>query len=330
MGNAAVQVDFLMSGIIDANGLPLTGGKVDTFEAGTTTPKQTFVESDKSVVEANPIILDSLGRKLVFADGNYKFVIKTAADVVLSTFDNIEYGIAPPLVLPETSAPPGIADSGQLTGLDSGGRTELRYTNDIGGDTQMTKNGKINAIAGPGVVVDKRIVVFSGTTGLVVQDVPITVDANGIIINSGITATLVLKNTGNPPGTVGSGKYSAKEIGAVGSNVIEALYTDGLGNNVQLTDGGKLKVFGAFDTTRLPDVKQLNEATDGLVIVRGGFAAEWNVKTDGNDPPTTVRSEVITSGTDVGSSLTPVRKGDNWLVTKLAAPAVTIHFMPIG
>lgn len=325
MGNAAIQVDFLMAGFIDASGNPLAAGKVDTFEAGTTTPKQTFVESDKSVVESNPIILDGLGRKLVFADGNYKFVVKDKDDNVIITFDNLEYGLIS-VVLPEVSAPPGIAGSGQFTTFQTSGRTEARYTDDIGQDTQISKNGKLNAIAGPGVVIDKRLMVFLGTTGLSVQAVPITIDANGIITNTGISATLSLTNTGFPSGAAGVGKYSAKDVGA---GVIEALYTDAAGNNAQLTDDGALKIFGTLDTTRLPDVVQLNEATHGLIMVRGGFAAAWKVQADSGNPPSVVSHEVITSGTDVGSSTTPVRKGENWRVVLLAG-TVTIHFRPIG
>jgi len=286
MGNAAIQVDFLMAGIIDSNGLPLTGGKVDTFEAGTTTPKQTFVESDKSVVEENPIILDALGRKLVFADGNYKFVIKTSDDVVLSTFDNLEYGIVS-VILPKVSAPPGIADKGQLTGLPDGDRTELRYTDDLGGDTQLTKGGKINAIAGPGLVIDRRIVTFQGTDGLDVQDVPVTINANGTIIDSGISAELVLRETGFPNATVGSGKYSVKELVSVGSNIIEAMYTDGLGNNVQLTEDGAVKVppqigLGDWDARAVGII--FTETTDGFVIAYRDTGPTGNISmiTDSN------------------------------------------------
>lgn len=85
-------VEFLLAGFTDNSGEPLSGGKVYTYEAGTTTPKVTYTDVGGATPEANPIILDSNGRKQVFADGSYKFVIKTSADVTLYTFDNLYFG----------------------------------------------------------------------------------------------------------------------------------------------------------------------------------------------------------------------------------------------
>lgn len=85
------QVDFLLSGMTDTNGQPLSGGKVYTYIAGTTTNKTTWTNYGETVAEANPIILDAYGRKQVFADGLYKFVVKTSADVTLYTWDNVYF-----------------------------------------------------------------------------------------------------------------------------------------------------------------------------------------------------------------------------------------------
>lgn len=88
------QVDFLLSGFSDSNGDPLSGGKVYTYIAGTTTNKTTWSNITGTSAHANPIILDSNGTKQVFADGLYKFVVTDSADVVLYTFDNLSYGVA--------------------------------------------------------------------------------------------------------------------------------------------------------------------------------------------------------------------------------------------
>lgn len=79
---------------IDANGNPLTGGKVYTYLAGTSTPAGTWTTSAGDVAQANPIILNSLGATTnpvwLTANKAYKFVIKDASDVTtLYTFDNI-------------------------------------------------------------------------------------------------------------------------------------------------------------------------------------------------------------------------------------------------
>jgi hypothetical protein len=88
LGGAGVQ-------FFDNNGDPLSGGKLFTYAAGTTTPQQTFTTSVGNVFHTNPIILDAAGR--VPAGGEiwlansvtYKFVLKTSADVVLATWDNL-------------------------------------------------------------------------------------------------------------------------------------------------------------------------------------------------------------------------------------------------
>ncbi len=89
----ALQVEFLQAGLIDSNGDALAGGKVYTYEAGTTNNKACWTAADKSVAATNPVMLDANGVAIIYADGNYKFVVKTAADVTVYTWDNIYFGI---------------------------------------------------------------------------------------------------------------------------------------------------------------------------------------------------------------------------------------------
>lgn len=73
----------------DSDGEPLAGGKLYTYEAGTTTPKATFTTQAGDVQNDNPIILDSAGRATLFLVGSYKFTLTNSADVVIKTTDNI-------------------------------------------------------------------------------------------------------------------------------------------------------------------------------------------------------------------------------------------------
>ncbi len=77
----------------DNNGVPLSGGKLYTYAAGTTTPAATYTSEDGNTANANPIILNSAGRpsSQVWLDNNttYKFVLTTSTDIVLWTMDNI-------------------------------------------------------------------------------------------------------------------------------------------------------------------------------------------------------------------------------------------------
>lgn len=79
----------------DNNGNPLTGGKIYTYEAGTTTPLATYTSKSGSVAHTNPIVLDAAGRVPnggeIWNDYTklYKFVLKTSTDVTIATFDNV-------------------------------------------------------------------------------------------------------------------------------------------------------------------------------------------------------------------------------------------------
>lgn len=79
----------------DNNGNPLSGGKIYTYVAGTTTPATTYSTSAGNIANANPIILDAAGRisgsSEIWLTKNvaYKFIITTSADVLLATWDNV-------------------------------------------------------------------------------------------------------------------------------------------------------------------------------------------------------------------------------------------------
>lgn len=75
----------------DDNGDPLSAGKVYTYEAGTSTPKATYSDTDLTTPNANPIVLDAAGRATIFLSASsYKFVVKTSADATIYTQDNIQ------------------------------------------------------------------------------------------------------------------------------------------------------------------------------------------------------------------------------------------------
>ena len=80
----------------DNNGVPLAGGLIYTYAAGTTTPQATYTTSAGTIAHANPIVLDSAGRvpggEMWLVMGlNYKFVLKTSTATTIATYDNI-YG----------------------------------------------------------------------------------------------------------------------------------------------------------------------------------------------------------------------------------------------
>jgi len=74
----------------DNNGDPLSGGRLYTYVAGTTTPQATFTDETGTVTNTNPVILDSRGEANVwFGPGTYKLKLATAADVEVWSVDGI-------------------------------------------------------------------------------------------------------------------------------------------------------------------------------------------------------------------------------------------------
>ncbi len=71
----------------DINGVNLSGGKVYFYLTGTTTDKDTYSDEALTTINANPVILDSRGEADIYLSGEYKVVLKTAADVTIWTLD---------------------------------------------------------------------------------------------------------------------------------------------------------------------------------------------------------------------------------------------------
>ena len=86
IGGAGWQF-FTNSGVI------LSGGKLYTYAAGTTTPKASYTSSSGGTAHTNPIILDSAGRvpggEIWLLPPPYKFSLYTSTDVLIATYDNI-------------------------------------------------------------------------------------------------------------------------------------------------------------------------------------------------------------------------------------------------
>jgi hypothetical protein len=59
----------------DSNGKPLAGGSVFYYIPGTTTKKNTWQDPAQTILNTNPIILDSSGRAIVWGSGTYRQVV---------------------------------------------------------------------------------------------------------------------------------------------------------------------------------------------------------------------------------------------------------------
>jgi len=79
---------------LDANGAPLSGGLLFTYQAGTNIQLATYTDSTGLVANSDPVVLDSAGRANVwFLAQAYKIVLQNSSGVTQYTVDN--YGVPP-------------------------------------------------------------------------------------------------------------------------------------------------------------------------------------------------------------------------------------------
>ncbi|CAB4164194.1 hypothetical protein UFOVP830_8 [uncultured Caudovirales phage] len=123
----------------DNNGTILSGGKLYTYSAGTTSPLATYTSSTAVTLNPNPIILDSAGRVpaevWVNSSSIAKFVLKDSTDVLIGTWDNI----------------PSLVSSLNLTGVNNG----VVYFNSVGtfsSGSNLTFDGTNLGVAGAATV----------------------------------------------------------------------------------------------------------------------------------------------------------------------------------
>jgi len=116
----------------DNNGNPLSGGKLYTYAAGTTTNQVTYTNNAGTIPHTNPIILDSAGRVpsgeiWLTEEISYKFLIKTASNVLLGTYDNIT-GIGDPAALMAYEAQIAAPSGSSLVGFLQAGASAVART----------------------------------------------------------------------------------------------------------------------------------------------------------------------------------------------------------
>lgn len=212
------------------NGLPLNGGKLYTYEAGTSTPKATFTTSSGSVSNANPVILNSSGYADVWlGSGGYKFILKDSLDNTLWTLDNIIGAIQ------NTFAGVVVPTSANLP------ITTLNLNNMILCTATLTLSLPAASVAGQGFI----FTVSNAGTGIV------TVDPSGAeLINSASTFMLL---PGESALIVCDGvqwytAFNSSGLNSLGTDVASATTTDiGLSSSdfVTITGTTTITSFGA-------------------------------------------------------------------------------------
>jgi hypothetical protein len=77
----------------DNNGVPLAGGLIYQYQAGSSTPLATYTTVNGTIANTNPIVLDAAGRcanEIWMQTGySYKFILQTSTGTTLQTLDNL-------------------------------------------------------------------------------------------------------------------------------------------------------------------------------------------------------------------------------------------------
>ena len=165
----------------DANGVPLSGGLLYTYLAGTSTPATTFTTPSGGTNNTNPIVLNAAGRTPaeIWVNGGvfYKFILKTSAFVQIGTYDNI------PAIddITTTTNLITVAGTNALTGLATpalGGYTAGQVFSFIAQNTNtgavtididtlgvkaITREGAIPLVAGDILAGKMQLMEFDGT-----------------------------------------------------------------------------------------------------------------------------------------------------------------------
>ena len=106
-------------------GLPLNGGFLYTYQAGSTTPLATYTDNAGTISNTNPIQLGTDGRppaEIWLTYGfNYKFVLADSTNAVIQTYDNL-YGIIGVQATSGATIPAGLISmwSGSIGSIPSG------------------------------------------------------------------------------------------------------------------------------------------------------------------------------------------------------------------
>ena len=142
----------------DANGNPYAGGTLMTLVPGTTTPKQTWQDAGETVLNGNPVTLDSAGRCTLYGDGQYRTQLYDALGNLVfdkltnSTVDTVPTAVTVSAAMNGFVNAASLAAAAALLGVRQVATVEQYYSG--GGDYGPAFNAAIAALgaAGGGVL----------------------------------------------------------------------------------------------------------------------------------------------------------------------------------
>ncbi len=172
---------------IDANGIPLDGGSVYFYIPNTSTLKNTWKNAGQTILNTNPVILDSAGRAIIYGTGQYRQVVYDAnsnliwdaltTDLIgaiqnsVALFCGTSTGSANSQVVSPSPSVTAIS-TGQQFSFFAGYTNTSAMTLEISTITHTIKVGGSDTIAGNVVAGMATLVEFDGTNFQLINPQP--------------------------------------------------------------------------------------------------------------------------------------------------------------
>ena len=256
--------------IFGSDGLPLVGGKIYTYAAGTTTPLATYTDAGAGTANTNPIILNSLGQANIWLApaSSYKFSVYTSADVLLYTVDNITAPIDYLSLVTELASPPPIGSTAPNTGAFTTLTATTGTITTVNCTTVSATTVNATTITATGTVTAETLT-FEGGGSLtkvpesVIQPITASVAANALTVTLNATTldfrsatltsgTVVSRVIASPVSVVVSSGSTLGTVSAVQSRIV-VLALDNAGTVelavVNIAGGNDLTETGVITTT---------------------------------------------------------------------------------
>jgi hypothetical protein len=249
----------------DSNGVPLAGGKLYTYAAGTTTPATTYTSNTGATPHANPIILDSAGRvseEIWLTNATYyKFVLESSTNVGIWTKDYIPGIFADRLLNADE-----IEYDPPFTGARTSGYTvenklsEYLSVQDFGATLNAaTLQAAVNAAASEGKAL------YLGDTNFTVNTT-ITLPNSDVVIHGPGAAALTITFTGTGGLFSGSSLSASTNVDIGGFTAIAGAPNCGAVVTLQYTSSAGIDIRAANIFDVVVDGNSTNYWTNGFDI----------------------------------------------------------------
>lgn len=179
----------------DNNGAPLAGGQIFFYIPNTSTPKATYQDAAQTILNTNPIILDSRGEAVIWGSGTYRQVVKDSLGNLI--WDRITQD-------PNAGLTGNMTDNQFVAGTDftPGTTTQLTLTAGPGSlantwaffdtlyqdDTQYSISGTTLTFGSPIPIGVQRVTVKIGSTLAIGTPGAGSVTDSSVAANAGIQA----------------------------------------------------------------------------------------------------------------------------------------------